>query len=230
MTRPMSEAEPGVDQYPVLYSFRRCPYAIRARLALAASGSAVMLREVLLRDKPTAMLEVSPKGTVPVLVLPGGRVLDESVDIMRWALRRRDPQVWWVDDAAADLALIETNDTTFKTQLDQYKYFTRYPPHSQAHYRAEAEATLRQWEQRIADNRGGLMGAKQRLADAAVFPFVRQFAGVDPQWWASAPYPALRDWLQGWMDSAVFAAVMRRVPRWQPGSVPVVVDWHSAAH
>ncbi|TJY58412.1 glutathione S-transferase [Sinimarinibacterium sp. CAU 1509] len=210
---------------PVLYSFRRCPYALRARMALAASQTPVELREVLLRDKPAEMLAVSPKGTVPVLQLTDGRVLDESLAIMLWALQRIDPDAWLGGDQAEGAALIQHNDTVFKTQLDRYKYFVRFPAQSQAHYRAQAEDTLRDWEQRIVRTGGGLVDTQLRLADAAVFPFVRQFAGVEPQWWVSAPYPALRQWLNQWTDSTRYLAAMLRVAGWQPGAGSVVVDW-----
>ncbi len=210
---------------PVLYSFRRCPYALRARMALAASQTPVALREVLLRDKPAEMLAISPKGTVPVLQLTDGRVLDESLAIMRWALRRNDPDAWLGGDQTECAALIQHNDAVFKTQLDHYKYFVRFPAHSQAHYRAQAEDTLRDWEQRVVRTGGGLVEPQLRLADAAMFPFVRQFAGVEPQWWASAPYPALRQWLNRWTASTRYLAAMLRVPRWQPGVDAVVVDW-----
>lgn len=221
MTPPLTE--------PVLYSFRRCPYAIRARLALAVSGTAVELREVLLRDKPSAMLEASAKGTVPLLVLPDGRVLDESQAIMLWALQHRDPGAWLGGDHADSAGLIGHNDSVFKSQLDRYKYFVRYPDQSQADHRAQAECTLRDWEQRLARNGGGLTDAKPRLADAALFPFVRQFAGVEPLWWASAPYPALRLWLQTWIASDLFSAAMVQVPRWLPSASPVVVNWRQTA-
>lgn len=225
MTFKETEAERGRDAWPVLYSFRRCPYAIRARLALAVSGIAVELREVLLRDKPAELLQASPKGTVPVMVLADGRVLDESLAIMQWALARNDPDAWLQGDPAEPAALIAHNDTVFKGQLDRYKYCTQYPQHPQAHYRALAENTLREWERRIQDHGGGLTNARPRLADAAIFPFVRQFAGVEPGWWVSAPYPALRRWLQSWTDSDLFRAAMVAAPQWQPGAAPVVVDW-----
>jgi glutathione S-transferase len=215
----------GAGALPVLYSFRRCPYALRARMALAASQTPVELREVLLRDKPAQLLAISPKATVPVLELLDGRVIDESLAIMQWALQHNDPFAWLDDDQAEGAALIRHNDTVFKPQLDRYKYFVRFPAQSQAHYRAQAQDTLLDWERWIADTGGGLIDTRQRLADAAVFPFVRQFAGVEPQWWASAPYPALRRWLKQWTDSAPYVAAMLRVPRWQPGQTPVVVRW-----
>jgi glutathione S-transferase len=225
----MTETAPGAAQWPVLYSFRRCPYAIRARLALAASGSTVEVREVVLRDKPQAMLDASPKGSVPVMVLPDGEVLDQSLAIMRWALQRRDPVAWLAGDAAADASLIDQNDAVFKAQLDRYKYFVRYPEHTQSEHRAQAESSLRDWEQRLLNNGGSLIDARPRLADAALFPFVRQFAAVEPQWWATAPYPRLRLWLQTWAASSLLASVMAPLPAWKPGAEPTVIAWSQPA-
>jgi glutathione S-transferase len=211
---------------PVLYSFRRCPYAMRARLALHASGAAVELREVSLRDKPASMLAASPKGSVPVLVLTDGRVIDESWDIMRWALHRHDPDGWrGENDSHADAAipLISENDTTFKYQLDRYKYPERYPEHPQSHYRSEAEAFLLKLENRLDASRF-LLGDALSVADAAILPFIRQFAGVDKNWFAQSPYPAMQRWLKEFLDSAAFIAVMEKYPIWHPGDPPVIMS------
>ncbi|MBT0960441.1 glutathione S-transferase [Denitromonas iodatirespirans] len=201
---------------PVLYSFRRCPYAIRARLALGQAGVAVELREVVLRDKPAAMLAISPKGTVPVLQLPDGRVIDESLDIMRWALGRHDPENWLtIGDADTQAALIARNDIGFKPLLDRYKYAERFPEKPAAAWRDEAVAVhLADLDGRLA-HAPYLFGATPALADAALFPFVRQFAGVDPAWFDMAPLPALRRWLAGWLGSDLFAAVMKKQPPWR---------------
>lgn len=206
---------------PVLYSFRRCPYAIRARMALAAAGVTVELREVLLKDKPAAMLEASPKGTVPVLVVPDGAVIDESVAVMRWALGRDDPEQWLAGPASDTRELIAQNDGPFKQWLDRYKYHVRHPEGSQTDYRQQAETILAAWESRLIGQGGFLTGASARLADVALFPFVRQFAGVEPSWWAQRPWPALHAWLQGWTEHSRFAAVMRKCPPWQPGQPPL---------
>ena len=204
---------------PVLYSFRRCPYAIRARLALWQAGVVVALREVVLRDKPAHLLEISPKGTVPVLCLPDGRVLEESLDIMHWALRQNDPDGWLsVGDSAEQAALVARNDTDFKPLLDRYKYAERFPEQPAKAWREAAIAVhLADLEARLAD-RAYLFGDTPSLADAALFPFVRQFAGVDPAWFDAAPLPALRRWLGAWLASPLFAAVMVRHRPWQaPG-------------
>ncbi|PWB31500.1 glutathione S-transferase [Pseudomonas sp. SDI] len=196
----------------ILYSFRRCPYAMRARLALRYSGCAVEIREVSLKAKPAEMLALSPKGTVPVLSVQG-QVLEESLEIMRWALAQHDPQDWLLraDAAAAEQAetLIARNDSTFKLQLNHYKYAERYPAHSREAYRALAEDILGDLDARLAQ-RDYLLAEHPSLADAALLPFIRQFAGVEPAWFAQAPYPHLRRWLQGWLDSTLFTAIMAR--------------------
>ena len=161
---------------PVLYSFRRCPYAIRARMALLYSSINVELREVLLRDKPPSMLAASAKGTVPVLLLPDGRVLDQSRDIMLWALDSSDPQQWYNEALAEPInRLIDHNDNQFKTHLDHYKYWDRYPAESQQFYRSQAEEFLMELES-LLSSRDYLLADRITLADIALFPFIRQFA------------------------------------------------------
>ena len=204
---------------PILYSFRRCPYAMRARLAIVSAGIAVELREVQLRKKPQAMLNASPKGTVPVLVLPNGQVIDESLDIMQWALTINDPQNWLETQTQA-LNLISHNDGKFKYSLDRYKYADRYPEYSAAHYRNQGELFLTKLEA-LLQKTAFLLGEHFGLADAAIAPFIRQFAAVDSNWFATAPYPALRTWLQDFLDSALFNGVMQQYQPWEPG-MPVV--------
>ena len=186
---------------------------MRARLALAVSGTRCELREVTLRAKPGAMLAASPKGTVPVLVLPDGKVLDQSIDIMRWALAQRDPEAWLARD---DPALIATNDGAFKHALDRYKYPERYDVDPVAH-RALGVAFLRGLDDRLASG-GQLCGTTRGLADAAIMPFVRQFAAVDRAWFDGRPLPHLRAWLRGHLASELFDAIMIRVPPWAPGT------------
>lgn len=196
---------------PLLYTFRRCPYAIRARLAIAASGVAVREHEVVLRDKPAAMLAISPKGTVPVLQLPDGTVLEQSLVIMRWALASADPLDWLPGPAIADdtEALIARNDGEFKHWLDRYKYPERHPERPQAAYRDEAGIILADLDARIARH-GQLVADRATLADAAIVPFVRQFAAVDAGWFAQSPYPALQNWLADWLASPLLQAVMAK--------------------
>lgn len=200
---------------PVLYSFRRCPYAMRARLALAVSRTRCELREVKLSAKPEAMLAASPKATVPVIVLPDGQVLDESLDIMRWALGNRDPEGWLLRD---DAALIVENDSRFKHELDRYKYPVRFGADPVVH-RDRGLVFLRELNSRLAGE-GQLCGPVRGLTDAAVVPFVRQFAAVSPEWFAAQPLVYLRTWLDGHLTSPLFNAVMIREPVWSPGDAP----------
>ena len=193
---------------PILYSFRRCPFAMRARLALTVSRTSFELREVRLAAKPAELLEKSPKGTVPVLVLPDCKVIDESLDIMRWALNERDPENWLdrIDDE-----LIAENDGPFKRGLDRYKYSARNTADSQSG-REDGLRFLYKLEDRISGS-GWLTGASRGLTDAAVFPFVRQFAAVDTQWFEAQPLPRLRPWLDTYSRSDLFESIMiRAVP------------------
>lgn len=198
---------------PVLYSFRRCPYAIRSRLALQYAGQMVDLQEVSLRDKPPEMLAISPKGTVPVLQLADGTVLEESLDIMLWALRKDDPSQLLpaADELPETLALIAANDGDFKHWLDRYKYAVRHPEHSPEYYRQQGEVFLQQLEQRLSQTTY-LSGEQITLSDIAIVPFVRQFAFVDKAWFDAADYPALQRWLENWLASDVFLRVMAKQP------------------
>ena len=205
---------------PILYSFRRCPYAMRARLALAASGQTWEHREVVLFDKPPELLAASPKGTVPVLVLPGGEVIDESLDIMLWALHRHDPQQWLGQqnarlDAKVDdsLAFIAQCDGPFKQHLDAYKYATTRPIASQA--REQAGEYIDCLTHRLTQTRY-LSGPQLSLADAAIVPFVRQFAGVQRDWFAQqAHWQPVHAWLSQITASALFCGVMQKQAPWQ---------------
>ncbi|AZF05161.1 glutathione S-transferase [Pseudomonas sp. R5-89-07] len=192
----------------LLYSFRRCPYAMRARLALRYAGVAVDIVEVSLKAKPAEMLALSPKGTVPVLSVEG-RVIEESLDIMQWALAQNDPDDWLLQGDPAVLALIAENDQGFKHHLNRYKYAERYPEQPMVHYRAEGEVFLQRLEDLLAD-RDYLLAAHLSLADAAVAPFVRQFAHVDREWFAGTPYPRLQAWLQRFLESPLFTSIMAK--------------------
>ena len=205
---------------PVFYSFRRCPYAIRARLALAVSGVDYELREVSLKSKPDELLAASPKGTVPVLVLPGGQVIDESLDIMRWALAQNDPDGWLNHPLDEMLALIAGNDGHFKRALDRYKYPNRYPLESGGDVKAfalaqrlEAAGWLQTLEPRLSQ--GWLFGNQPSLADMAILPFVRQFAHTEAAWFAAQTWPQLRAWLTYFEASALFESVMAKHKSWQ---------------
>ena len=202
---------------PVLYSFRRCPYAIRARMALRYADVTFEHREILLSNKPRAMLLASAKGTVPVLLLPDGSVIDESVDIMRWALARQDPDHWWrKEHVTTTLALVNENDFEFKVHLDHYKYADRFPARPPSHYRSEAEKFLLQLERNLGLHRY-LLADQPGFSDVAIFPFIRQFAFVDKPWFDQAPYPNLQHWLQSFLDSDLFLSVMTKKPLWHEG-------------
>ncbi len=194
----------------LLYSFRRCPYAMRARLALRYSGVAVRIVEVSLKAKPAEMLALSPKGTVPVLSVDG-TVIDESLDIMRWALAQHDPEDWLRGGDPAVAALIAENDQVFKHHLNRYKYAERYPEQPMEHYRAEGEVFLHKLEGLLA-GRAYLLADHPSLADMALAPFVRQFAHVDRDWFAGKPYSRLQQWLETIVQSPLFISVMAKTP------------------
>lgn len=203
---------------PILYSFRRCPYAIRARMAIAASNIRVEIREILLAKKPKAMLACSIKGTVPVLILPDGSVIDESMDIMLWALNQHDPHHWLSNGAVkrAEInGLIEFNDTDFKIKLDHYKYVDRFPAQSMETYRQQVESFLQVLNGRLENNRY-LTGDDITLADIALFPFIRQCAHVDKAWFYQTHYTNLQAWLDIFLENKLFSDVMTKLPAWQP--------------
>ena len=211
------------NQQPILYSFRRCPYAMRARLGILFAGLQVELREIVLRDKPAQMLAISPKGTVPVLQLVDEQVLEESRDIMLWALERQDPQ--GLLDATTlkpAMALIEQNDQQFKQWLDRYKYADRYPEMTQLEYRQQGEVFLQQLEQLLL-NQNFLLGEKISIADIGIMPFIRQFAHVDRQVFAELPYPNLQRWLNAWLQHPLFLQAMHKYQPWQEGELLLVI-------
>lgn len=199
---------------PLLYSFRRCPYAIRARMAIWQSGVPVQIQEVALRDKPAALLAVSPKGTVPVLVVfdgPGEEVIDQSLDIMRWALAQNDPDAWLAAaDSPLTLEWMTRNDSKFKPLLDRYKYADRHPSLTRSAHRQIALDHFVAALDDALQSSPFLLGNKPGLADVAIFPFIRQFAGVEPAWFDGAPLPGVQRWLSHWLASAVFQRVMMK--------------------
>lgn len=200
----------------VLYSFRRCPYAMRARMALHVAGVPVEIREVALRDKPASLRTLSPKATVPVLRLPDGTVLEESLDILLWALQQHDPEDWLASrrDATAQ-QWVRRNDVVFKPLLDRYKYAPRHPELSRQQHREQALRIFIGPLDAALAAQAFVSGTRPGWADVAMFPFVRQFAMVEPTWFdAAAPLPALRRWLDFWLGSSWFAAVMVKRPLW----------------
>lgn len=210
-----------------LYSFRRCPYAMRARLGIVFAELSVELREIELKNKPAPMLAISPKGTVPVLQLSAsdgtsGRVLEESQDILMWALERHDPQGLLDTDLSRAQALIQHNDDEFKYWLDRYKYADRHPQQTQLEYRQQGEVFLQQLEQLLTEH-SYLLGDRISVADIAIMPFVRQFAHVDREVFFSLPYPYLQQWLTRWLEHPAFTQVMYKFKPWQEGDERVVL-------
>lgn len=202
---------------PILWTFRRCPYAMRARLAIASAGVAVELREILLRDKPEGFLAASPKGTVPVVV-EGDRVIEESLDVMLWALNQNDPE-HWLDMPGLGFDLIEEADGPFKQALDRTKYAVRYPDveieaerHKAGRFLVKLNAML--------DGKPWLFGEAPRLADMAILPFVRQFAHTDLDWFTTQPWTDVARWLEVFKSSDRFRSIMTKYPQWQPGDLP----------
>ncbi len=190
---------------------------MRARMALYYSGLKVELREVQLKDKPESLLAIDRNATVPLLVLTDGNVLDESWQIMLWAIRKNDRDFWLGENEnqLQDIEmLIEMNDYSFKADLDHYKYADRYPEHTPEYYREQGEEFLQELEEMLTES-AFLLGQSVSAADIAIFPFVRQFAAVDKQWFDSAAYPNLRGWLQGFIDSDLFKRVMEKYPVWK---------------
>ncbi|UJF17447.1 glutathione S-transferase [Vibrio sp. SS-MA-C1-2] len=207
-----------MELLPILYSFRRCPYAMRGRLGLFLGNQSVILREIILKNKPQAMLDISPKGTVPVLQLQDGSVIDESLDIMVWGLtQNQSPEANFLlngnNQQKAIMQLIEENDQQFKPWLDKYKYADRHLEQSKEEYRQQCEIFIQQLEERLTGQEH-LMGEQPTLADYAVFPFIRQFAHVDKKWFEGSPYPQTGRWLQTHLTSPIFSQIMKKFPQW----------------
>lgn len=209
------------DTRPILYSFRRCPYAMRARMAIAAAGVACRLREVVLRDKPAEMLEASPKGTVPVVVEPNGKVIEESLDVMAWALGQNDAENWLspAQGSRADMdALVAECDGPFKRALDRYKYPDRYEDEGidRDEQRTLGLAFLKKLNTQL-EGQPQLFGDRVSYADIAIFPFVRQFANTDRTWFDAQHLPNLQTWLEGHLESRRFKQIMPKYPQWKTG-------------
>lgn len=213
---------PVTSSFHRLYSFRRCPYAMRARLGILFAELQVELREIILKNKPAQMLEISPKGTVPVLHPLDGGVIEESREIMEWALGQQDPQ-GLLDAEVLHQAntLIEQNDSEFKHWLDRYKYADRHPEMTQTEYRQQGEAFLQVLEALLVNN-PFLLGKNATIADIGIMPFVRQFAHVDRDVFYSLPYPNLQRWLIHWLEHPFFLQAMTRFQLWHEGDAPVV--------
>lgn len=221
-----------MSDLPILYSFRRCPYAMRARIGLLEANIKVELREIVLRDKPAHMLELSPKATVPVLLLPDGTVIDESLDILLWALTQNDPNNLLAADTKITNKLIEQTDGSksshFKSHLDRYKYASRHTGENprvseQAtalNARTDSETYIQTLESLLASN-SFLLANKPTLADYAIAPFIRQFANSGREWWNAAPYPHTQKWLEAFIASPTFQTIFQKFPLWQEGDTPI---------
>lgn len=210
---------------PVLYSFRRCPYCMRAHMGLKKSGLKIELREVDLKQLPDELLKISSANTVPVLALPDGTVFDESWDILKWALAQNDPDNWLGDNKCFlpdTEMLVETNDFSFKNDLDHYKYADRYPEHSQEHYRQQCEEFIEELESMLSDNRF-LLADQLSIADIAVFPFVRQFSLVDEAWFVQSGYVNVQQWLAYLVNTDVFLDVFQKHKNWQNGDIAIYI-------
>ena len=217
------DSMPILSNAPILWSFRRCPFAMRARLAVAASGQIVQLREILLRDKPAAFLETSAKGTVPVLDLRDGTVIEESRDIMMWALGASDPDGWLdISHKQPDEVkkFLDNVDGPFKHDLDRYKYASRYDVSAALQHR-ENGARLLAVLNRSLGSTGALSGSRLGFVDFAILPFIRQFRIADPDWFDSQPWPYLHRWLQEFLRSTTFLRVMLKYPPWEEGAKAV---------
>ena len=200
----------------ILYSFRRCPYAMRGRMSLYKAGFIVELREVELKNKPKQMLEASPKGTVPVLVLPDGTIIDESLDIMEWALGKNDPDGWLNANKTEMKFLIERNDNNFKHALDRYKYPGRYPNEDCTGSREVCTEILNDLNNRLKEHQY-ILSNNIAMADIALFPFIRQCAFVDNEWFNNLPFPYLQRWLQEHLESTIFKDIMMKFKVWSQG-------------
>lgn len=200
------------EKQALMYSFRRCPYAMRARLAITYAQQLVEIREVSLKQKPDSLFTYSAKATVPVLVLPDGEVIDESLDIMLWALNKNDPDNWQ-DTLAEQLNLIKENDTNFKANLDKYKYADRYPE-SELVYRERCYSFLDKLDKHL-QYQTYLFADTYRLADMAIFPFIRQFAHVDLDWFENSNWQEVKRWLNELKSSDLFTSIMHKYPIWQ---------------
>lgn len=215
---------------PILYSLQHCPYAMRARLGIIMAQQSVLLRAIVMKNKPSEMLTASPKGTVPVLILPAGehKVVDESLDIMLWALQQNDPEDLlhkdYADELPAMIELIHRNDKEFKPQLEIYKKAKRFHLSNEIEERKRCEVFIAELEQRLTLNNGAFIGHKAGLIDYALLPFVRQFSRVNRPWFKQAPYPNLQAWLENHLQSRVYAKAMIKYSLWLDSNEEHLMD------
>ncbi len=194
---------------PKLYTYRRCPFAIRSRLALYQAKIDYDAVEISLKNKSSEFLTLSPKGTVPVLVDINGIIIEESLEIMLWALSRSDPESWILNDNNLSRELIDENDLNFKKNLDKYKYSDRFPEYSKEYYRSQCEKFLNVLNEKL-QSKNFLMTERLSIADIAIFPFIRQFYLVDKEWFLKSKYQALKKWLMGLIDTKMFQDIMKK--------------------
>ncbi len=204
-----------MSEYPILYSFRRCPFAMRVRLVLHACEITCELREVILKDKPQEMVAISAKATVPVLQLPDAKIIDESYDIILWAIKQNDPNNWTshLDELAH---LVKINDDEFKIHLDKYKYSSRHPELPKEEHRENANFFLKYLDE-LLDKKAFLSADHQTVTDLSIFPFIRQFAFVDKNYFDQLDFPRLQRWLDWHLNSTLFDKVMQKYVRWEEG-------------
>ena len=210
--------------YPILYTFRRCPFAIRARLTLAYSSISVELKEISLKNRPSELFAVSPKGTVPVLCLNNHTIIDESLEIMKWALHHNDPESWIGHNKQIQLEMIAKYDNEFKYWLDRYKYYDRYPEKDQYYYRNKCDQYLSKLNIALEDNRY-ILSNHICLIDIAILPFVRQFANVDKKWFKNN-YLYIYRWLNNLIKSKLFLSVMHKYPEYTPEQKPLLINFN----
>ena len=202
---------------PILYSLRQCPYAMRARLGLLLAEQPVILRDIVMTNIPEEMIEASPKGEVPVLVLDDGTVIDESIDIMRWTLNKNDPQDLLYKNYPSLIEEIEIfinfNDNEFVDALKKYKASSRYHDDAEVKHRQQCEVFIKDIESRLSKHEY-IFGDVPSLADYAILPFIRQFSRVDRKWYLQSPYPKLRKWLERHYNNPLFSKAMKKYPQW----------------
>ena len=205
------------NNLPILYSFRRCPYAMRARMAIHISSQKCEIREVLLRDKPPSMLEYSSKGTVPVLVLQSGEVIDESLDVIDWALNLNDPDNWQRSkDNEKTKELIKINDGEFKHHLDRYKYSKRYDNEDPEFHRKKCLSFIEKVNSELQNSKYIFDDAISYI-DISLLPFIRQFRIADKEWFDELPYENVKSWLSNFLNSELLKSIMSKYDLWKEG-------------
>ncbi|WP_438467113.1 glutathione S-transferase [Marinomonas sp. PE14-40] len=206
--------------FPILYSFRRCPYAIRARYALSLLNIKVEIREVVLRNKPEALLRLGGRSSVPQMICEQGVRYPESMDIIRWAMaRKQNANIYSKPQEREIAAWLFQTDHRFKFWLDKYKYADRHPDFSQEYYRSQGERFLRRLESKLS-KQAFLLGDEMSMADVLVFPFIRQFRGVDNTWFDQSQYTSVKLWLNQIIEDKTFEKVMIKLPPWQEVDEP----------